>query len=100
MSQKRKQYRADFKAKVALEALREDMTVAQLSQKHGIHPTLINQWKRQLLEHAPAAFARGECKDDTTAVVAELYRQIGQLKVECDFLAGRPGINPLRRGVR
>jgi len=100
MSQKRKQYSADFKAKVALEALREDMTVAQLAQKHGLHPSLINQWKRQLLEHAGDVFSRGERKDDTANTIAELYRQIGQLKVECDFLASRSGVNPLRSGAR
>lgn len=101
MSQKRKQYGAEFKAKVALEAVREEMTVAQLAQKHGLHPTLINQWKRQLLDHAAAVFTRSaKVADDTTGIVAELYRQIGQLKVECDFLASRSGVNRLKRGVR
>jgi len=100
MSQKRKQYSAEFKAKVALAAIREEMTVAQLSQKHGIHPTLVNQWKRQLLEHAAEVFAGGAKKDDAAATVAELYRQIGQLKVECDFLASRSGVVPYRRGAR
>lgn len=100
MSQKRKQYSADFKAKVALEALREDMTMAQLAQKHGVHPTMINQWKRQLLEHATEAFSRGAKKDDSADTIDELYRQIGQLKVECDFLASRPGVMPFRRNGR
>jgi transposase len=76
------------------------MTVAQLAQKHGVHPTMINQWKRQLLEHAAGVFAGGAQKDDAAATVAELYRQIGQLKVECDFLASRSGVAPLRRDAR
>lgn len=100
MSQKRKQYSASFKAQVALEAIREDLTVAQLAQKHGIHPTLINQWKRQLMDHATEAFSRDAKKDDTANTIAELYRQIGQLKVECDFLGSRPGIIPFRRNGR
>jgi transposase-like protein len=101
MSQKRKQYGVEFKAKVALEAVREEATVAQLAQKHGIHPTLINQWKRQLLDHAAEVFTRGAKEaDDMASTVAELYRQIGQLKVECDFLASRSGVSRLKRGAR
>ena len=100
MSQKRKQYRGEFKAKVALEAIREEMTVAQLAQKHGLHPTMVNQWKRQLLAHAAEVFGRGEKQEETAATVAELYRQIGQLKVECDFLGQRSGVAPWRSGAR
>lgn len=100
MSQTRKQYGAEFKARVALEALREDLTVAQLAQKHGIHPTMIHQWKRQLLDHAKEAFTRGAKQDDQAATIAELYRQIGQLKVECDFLASRSGPRSSRRNGR
>jgi len=100
MSQKRKQYSAEFKAKVAVEALREEMTVAQLAHKHGIHPTMVNQWKRQLLGHASEAFSGGAKEDDQADTIAELYRQIGQLKVECDFLASRPGVVPFRRSGR
>lgn len=100
-SQKRKQYGAEFKAKVALEAMREEMTVAQLAQKHGIHPTLITQWKRQLLDPAADIFSRGVKKeDDTASTLAELCQQIEQLKVECDFLASRSSVNRLKRGVR
>lgn len=101
MSQKRKQYGAEFKAKEALEAMREEKTVAQQAQKHGIHPTWINQWKRQLLDHAAEVCSRGVKEaDDTASTIAEWYRQIGQLQVECDFLASRSGVNRLKRGAR
>ncbi|WP_448152350.1 IS3 family transposase [Castellaniella caeni] len=97
MSQKRKQYSAEFKAKVAMQALREELTVAQLAQKYGIHPTMIGYWKKQLAEHAAEIFAHGTQHDDTAQTIAELYRQIGQLKVENDFLASRPGISLCER---
>lgn len=100
MSRKRKQYGAEFKARVAVQALREDRPVAELAQKYGIHPTLINQWKRQMKEHGAEIFGRGAQKDDTARTIAELYRQIGQLKVENDFLASRSGVIPFRRDVR
>lgn len=100
MSQRRKQYSAEFKAKVAMQALREEMTVAQLAQKYSIHPTMISYWKKQLAEHAADVFAHGTQHDDTAQIIAELYRQIGQLKVENDFLASRPGIIPFARGAR
>ena len=89
---KRKQYSPQFKAKVALEAAREDKTVAQLSSQYDLHPTVINNWKRQLLEGASDLFESGRKKKaekDTQEQVKDLYRHIGQLKVERDFLAER-----------
>lgn len=88
MSRKRKQHSPEFKAKVALEALRETATVSELAAEHGIHPTQINQWKRQALENLSSVFERGSGKvneDDTK--VDELHRVIGQLTVERDFLS-------------
>jgi transposase len=92
MSNKRKQYSAQFKAKVALAAIRGEKTVSELASQHEIHPTLVNNWKRQLSEQAgdifeSAADAKGS--PDQQAQIDELYRQIGQLKVERDFLANR-----------
>jgi transposase len=93
MSSKRKQYSPQFKAKVALEAIRGEKTAAELASQYEVHPTLINNWKRQLLEEASSLFEKGTqaLKADTNqqAQVNELYRQIGQLKVERDFLASR-----------
>ena len=93
MSRKRKHYSAQFKAKVALEAVRGEKTSAELASAYAIHPTQINGWKRQLLEAASELFEGGKSggkgESDTAAQIAELYRQIGQLTVERDFLAKR-----------
>ena len=93
MGKKRKQYSPQFKAKVAIEALQGMKTVAELSSHYDIHPTMINSWKRQLTEGASDLFdaTQGKHKQqsDPQAEINELYRQIGQLKVERDFLAER-----------
>lgn len=88
MSKKRNQYSAEFKAKVALAALRNDQTVAELATRFGVHPTMINAWKRSLVESAAMIFQRGQkSKKQNEPQVDELYRQIGKLQVECDFLS-------------
>lgn len=88
MSRKRKQYSSEFKAKVALAALKEDETVAQLAARYEVHPTMIHTWKRNLLEGAANIFDKGNKIDkQSEAKVDELYRHIGQLKVERDFLS-------------
>lgn len=92
MANKRKQYSAQFKAKVALAAIRGEKTIAELASQYEIHPTMINNWKRQLLEGAGEIFEQGNssaASGDQQAQIDELYRQIGQLKVERDFLANR-----------
>lgn len=93
MSNKKKQYSPQFKAKVAIEAVRGEKTVAELSSQYQLHPSVINKWKSKLLEEAEQIFDRentgGKDKTDTQAQLDELYRQIGQLKVEKDFLANR-----------
>ena len=93
MSNKRKQYSAQFKAKVALEAAREAKTTSQLSSQYDIHPTVINNWKRQLLSEASSLFEADRKSDkkakDQQAQIDELYRQIGKLTVERNFLESR-----------
>jgi len=94
MSRKRKQYSPQFKAKVAIEALRGQKTTAELASQYEIHPTMINNWKRELQEKASDLFEGGQTVRqgpslENQAQIDELYRQIGQLTVERDFLAKR-----------
>lgn len=93
MSRKRRQYSPEFKAKIAIAALRGDRTVAELASQYEIHPTMLNTWKRQLLENASELFDNGKtaskAQSEVKAENDELYRQIGKLKVERDFLAKR-----------
>jgi transposase len=88
MTGKRTRYSAAFKAKVALEALRGELTIAQLVTKHGLHQTLINAWKRQAVEGMAAVFSgKAEAAEASRgAEVERLHAKIGQLVVERDFL--------------
>ena len=92
---KRKRYSADFKAKVALEALRGELTTAQLATKHGIHPTMVGEWKKQAMNGPTAAFAERSAAVETAksseAEVEKLHAKIGQLVVERDFLVKASG---------
>jgi transposase len=83
-----------FKARVAVEALREQKTIAELSSIYGVHSTQITKWKKQALDILTQGFSAGQKqreKDDKD-LVQELYRQIGRLKVEVDFLKKKMGI--------
>lgn len=86
---KRKNHSPDFKAKVALEAIREDLTLAELSKKYGVHATQIGTWKRAAIENMATSFARrGSPPEQVSAAdVDKLHSKIGQLVVERDFLA-------------
>lgn len=95
MANKRKQYNPQFKARVALEAIRGEKTIAQMASDHQLHPNLIHNWKEQLLAAAPGIFesvTASAASTDNQAQFDELYRQIGQLKVERDFLASRSAV--------
>jgi transposase len=86
---KRKNHSPEFKARVALEAIREEMTVAELSKKYGVHPTQIGTWKRAAIENMATAFTRrgAALEQSNAAEVDKLHSKIGQLVVERDFLA-------------
>jgi transposase len=89
MTGKRKRYSAEFKAKVALEALRGELTTAQLATKHGVHQTIISEWKRQAVDGLALVFSgKMEAKEVAReGEVEKLHAKIGQLLVERDFLA-------------
>ena len=95
MTGKRTRYSAEFKAKVALEALRGELTMAQLAAKHGIHLTMVGEWKRQAVEGLTAVFsgksAAQESAEAAEADVEKLHAKIGRLLVERDFLAKASG---------
>jgi transposase len=96
MTKSRKKFDAAFKAKVALEALREDSTVPELAKRHGVHPNQIYGWKKQVVDNVASLFARGasasaDGEEERERETAKLYSKIGQLTVERDFLARRPG---------
>jgi transposase len=93
MKTTRKRYSSDFKAKVALEAIRGEMTLSELGAKHGIHPTVIGGWKRRATEGLAGVFDAVEpaAKTVSEAEVEKLHAKIGQLLVERDFLAKASG---------
>jgi transposase-like protein len=93
MSKKRRQHSAAFKAQVALEALKNIEPVHAIAARHGVHPTQVSQWKKELGERLPEVFARGA---DATAVEAharekELFEEIGRLKMELEWLKKKVG---------
>ncbi len=92
MSNKRKRYAPTFKAKVALAALKNEETIAELAQRFGLHPSMITSWKRALMDGATDIFDKGhKTHKQVEGQIDELYRHIGQLKVERDFLARKLG---------
>ena len=90
MRRPRSNHSAAFKAKVALEAIRGDLTLAELAAKHGIHHTMIAAWKRQAIDGMAGTFSGGgdAAKAVSESEVEKLHAKIGQLALEHDFLEG------------
>ena len=88
MGQTRKKHSNEFKAKVALEAVKGVQSLGELATRHKVHPTQIAQWKKHLVEGAPRVFERGHSGGgiDAEGLTAPLYQEIGRLKMELDFV--------------
>lgn len=94
MARQRRSFSADFKAKVAIEAIREQRTINELASEHGVHPNLIREWKKHLLTEVPQLF-RTRTSEDEKAQEEErdrLFQQIGQLQYELAWLKKKVGV--------
>ena len=94
MSKKRKNYTAEEKAKIALEALSESYTSSELTSRYGVHSSQIAKWKKHLKLHISDLFRdkRNQDKVAHEALVEELYKEIGRLKVECEWLKKKSSV--------
>jgi len=94
MSMQRKVYSADFKAKVAIAAIKGQQTVNEMAAQYGVHPNQVMAWKKQALEAIPDSFAARRERESRAdeELKAQLYQQIGQLKVELDWLKKKAGL--------
>ena len=92
MKRPRRNHSAKFKARIALEALRGDATLAELASRHGVHATQIATWRKQLLEHAGEVFESGNpAVEDAQRRIRDLQAKVGEITMERDFLSGALG---------
>jgi transposase-like protein len=96
MKNGKRQHSAKLKSKVALEALLQEKTIAEIASLYEVHPTQIHKWKKCLQENMPDLFLDKRKKDDQSKedLIEELYKQIGQQKVELDWLKKKVGFSP------
>jgi putative transposase len=94
MTKQRKTYAAELKAKIALEAIKGQRTVNEIAMHYEVHPNQVTSWKKQVLDELPQLFshARHRGAQDDEHLQAQLYQQIGQLKVELDWLKKKAGL--------
>jgi len=94
MPKKRREHNAQFKFRVALEAAKEQKTINELASEYQVHPTLVREWKKQLVSGGVSVFERGgkvPAKKEAGVPEAELYEQIGRLKMELEWLKKKSG---------
>ncbi len=94
MAKQRKTYAAELKAKIALEAIKAQRTVNEIAMHYEVHPNQVTSWKKQVLDELPQLFSgsRHRGAQDDAQLKAHLYQQIGQLKVELDWLKKKAGL--------
>ena len=88
----KKSFGSEFKAKVVLLALREDKSISEISSEHGVHAVQIGRWKKIAQENLKVVFSEGAQKCDHAALIEKLYQNIGELKVENDWIKKKLGI--------
>lgn len=94
MPKQRKRHSAELKVKVALEAIKGQRRVNEIAAQYGVHPSQVTAWKRQALEQFPRVFSEGGVREAQEAeqLQARLYQEIGQLKIELDWLKKKSGL--------
>ena len=94
-TKQRRKFGADFKARVALEAIKGQRTVQEIGSHYGVHPNQVTTWKRQAIEELPEVFAdhRLRGNESEEALKAALYQQIGQLQMDLDWLKKKSGLS-------
>ena len=95
MKRQRKQYSADLKAKIAVEAIKGQRTIQEISSHYSIHPNQVTQWKKRLLEGASEVFSNGKDHDGEAdeQMRAELYQQVGKLQMDLEWLKKKSGMS-------
>lgn len=94
-TRQRRNFSAEMKSRIALEAIKGQKTIQEIASHYGVHPNQVTNWKRQAIEGLSSVFADPRSRPDTSeeAIKAELYQQIGEMKMELDWLKKRSGLS-------